>query len=285
MNSLIRKSGYGLLAGLALLGISCTQNDDGKLITSSAPASAAPTPQSATPKPVASVALADGHAIEFYDFGPGVLVSESGKAGTPAVFTKENNPADLLQSAATPGDRLALIWKKAAPSAPVPQALLDIQARWLKNPPAPSSAGQALPISHEASGMPFGQTPVQSQALAKTESPVGCNNGCCDYQWLSTFSECSANYDYRWFLYNYGWSYANSSSISVYDGMVCAANGYSQFNVHISDGHGGNWSVPPATYRTYWWVSGIFEFNQSMTSSVNSSSNSHLHTYCGGVFH
>jgi|GEM_PF-6720274 len=267
---------------IALLAISCTQSDT---------ASPTGTPQTSlnneaaltsTPKPVASIDLKEGHAVEFYDFGEDVLISESGKAGSSHYFNAENQPSTLIKNGVAPEEVLTQVWKSVSPSTAVPRALLDIQARWKSAPPRTNTL-KPLEISHEASGSPMGQSVESPQALEKAAAPVGCNNGCCDFQWLSGFSQCGSGFDYHWFLYNYGWSYANSGSVDYYSGMACSAVGTSTYKVTMGDGSGGTWSVPQATYRTFWWSSGFWGINKSLSSSVNSSGNQHLHTYCGGI--
>jgi hypothetical protein len=282
MKKSIRLLGSSIGAALALFTISCTQSD---LANSSDPAQSAiknQASQNSTPTPIAKIDLKDDHAVEFYDFGEDVLISESGKAGTAHSLNAGNQPSALIKSGVAVHEVLSRVWSSVSPGTPVPQSLLDIQARWKAAPPQARPA-QPLEFSHNASGLPFGQSLDRPQPLAKAAAPVGCNNGCCDFQWLSTLSQCSGNYDYDWFLYNYGYSYANSGDVDYYTGMVCSAVGTSTYKVSISSGAGGTWSVPQATYRTYWWSAGVW--NKSMTSSVNSSGNQHLHTYCGGVNH
>jgi hypothetical protein len=96
---------------------------------------------------------------------------------------------------------------------------------------------------------------------------------------LATFDECKRSLDYGWFLYNYGYTYANVDDVHVFEGMVCAASGNSQWKVRMGDGKGGTWTVIPAHYKTWWWVWGWFD--EDLRSSVNSATSQALHTYCG----
>lgn len=282
MRKSIRLLGYSIGAAAALFTVSCTQSDPASPSDPIQPSIQNQVSQNSTPKPIAKIDFKDDHAIEFYDFGEDVLISESGKAGTPHYLNAENQPAALIKSGVAPHDVLARIWSSVSPGSAVPQPLLDIQARWKAAPPKGNSI-KSLEFTQNAAGLPLRQSLGRSQPLAKAAAPVGCNNGCCDYQWLSTFSQCSNSYDYDWFLYNYGYSYANSGDVDYYTGMVCSAAGTSTYKVSISSGAGGTWSVPEGYYKTYWWSAGTW--NKSMTSSVNSSGNQHLHTYCGGVNH
>jgi hypothetical protein len=284
MNSVIRNIGFGLIAGLALLTVSCTRSDEGEIDASRGNPSETWAQPSGAPKPVASVSLPNGNAVEFYDFGQDVMVSEVGQAGTPPVFTNANWPETFKKGDANRQNTLEEIWKIAAPSQPVPQALLDIQARWIKSTAVQPPATNIPKMSHEASGIPFGQTGNGPSSLPKTAAPSGCNNGCCDYQWLSsTFGECTAIGDYSWFLYNYGYSWANIYDVDWYSGIVCGAAGISQWNLHVSSGAGGSWPVPAGTYRTYRWTAGWF--NKDLTSNVNTSTAQALHTQCGVIWH
>jgi hypothetical protein len=284
MKNSIRLLGGSIGGALALFAVSCTQSDTANPSAPDQPAITAPAARNLGAKPIAAVDLKDGHAVEFYDFGEDVLISETGKAGTSHYFTADNQPSALIKNGVAPDQVLSQVWSAISPGSAVPKPLLDIQARWKAAPP-PTNAARTPDFSHEASGTPFGQSLEIPQPLAKAAAPVGCNNGCCDFQWLSTFSQCGSNFDYHWFLYNYGWSYANSGDVDYYSGMACSASGTSTFKVNMSDGTGGTWSVPQATYRTFYWSSGFWGFNRTLTSSVNTSSNQHLHTYCGGLNH
>jgi hypothetical protein len=60
----------------------------------------------------------------------------------------------------------------------------------------------------------FGDSPSTrpSASLPKAAAPVGCNNGCCDYQWLATLTDCKKYWDFNWFNYNYDLSKVNTST-------------------------------------------------------------------------
>jgi hypothetical protein len=233
----------------------------------------------ATPVPVADLTMPNGNKVEFYDFGHGVLVSETGQAGTTPVLDKGDAAAALEKSA--PGsDKLADLWKSLAPNQSEPASLKAIRQRWA-NQPAKPAPGSRPALKPEVSGVPMGPALSSSIPLGKVAAPVGCNNGCCDQSWLQTLSYCKLHYDYSWFLYNYGYSYMNANGIDNYKGLVCSASGTSTYKVNVSDGSGGTWNVSQATYRTFSWVAGIWD--RDVKSSVNTSANQHLHTYCGTV--
>jgi len=213
------------------------------------------------PTPVASLKLTGGQVIEFYDFGTAALVTETAAAYVSPVLNSESLPADQLVGT----------WARLAPTTPVPPALEDLQHR-LTRLPADLDAPKVAPL------LDTGGAKLGNFGSAIRSAPVGCNNGCCDFNWLATLSECKGGFSYNWFLYNYGWTYANGSNVGLYQGLVCSAIGTSTYSVQLP-GAGGVWSVPQATYRWFHWSGS----RGSMSSTVNSSSNSHLHTYCGGI--
>jgi hypothetical protein len=225
------------------------------------------------PVPVASLTLTAGHVIEFYDFGGAALIVESGAAYTsPALNSAGKMPADQLSS----------IWTRLAPETPVPTALAALQQRLTSLPADP--AAQKLAPASEVDGAPM----VGSRTVLPA-APVGCNNGCCDEEWLYTLSQCyQANWHYYWFLVNYGWTFATSTYDVEVGGLVCSAQGTSTFSMNVG-GSGGTWSVPEATYRWYHWTAGTDFWGgpipKDMSSSVNSETNQHLHTYCGHLNH
>jgi hypothetical protein len=246
---------------------------DGAEVTPAASTDEVTAPSAAPGKtPVASLQLSNGHVVEFYDFERGAIISETGAVGTPPSFNRRGPIR---------GNELRDIWVSLAPGEPVPKALTDLQEKLGKTPqnpqpapdPRPASGGEVLP--EKPAAVPDGTLAV----------PTGCNNGCCDWDWLSTFWQCQNPFDYNWFQFNYGWSWTESDDVFAFAGMACSAEGTSTYSVLVSGG-GGTWSVPQQTYRTSSWVAPwwpIFGFQtERLRSRVNSSSNQHLHTHCGG---
>lgn len=269
----------GALAGLAVMMFAACSTEDAREPAPLQPQMESRSNPSLTPKPVADITMPNGNKVEFYDFGHGVLVSETGVAGTTPAMDNGDAAAALEKNIAG-SEKLAAVWRSVAPNEAVPASLQAIQKRWA-NQPAHTLSTSKPTITPEFSGIPMGPALGASIPLGKTAAPVGCNNGCCDEAWLKTLSYCKLHYDYSWFLYNYGYSYMNASGIDNYKGLVCSAAGTSTYKVNVSDGHGGTWNVAQATYRTFSWVAGIWDRN--VTSSVNTSGNQHLHTYCGTV--
>lgn len=269
-----------LFAGVALLAMACSNEEEGLSDSPRVPAVETAIPDAA-PKPVASADLPNGNTLEFFDFKSGALVVESGKAGVVAHLGKEPESEALAKASADPGEKLAAIWKSAAPDRAVPKALLDMQERW-KHPPAGVSLSREIPSGPGAAGIRFEVPDAPSAPLGKKATPVGCNNGCCDAEWLATFGQCQGgDWPISWFLFNYGYTWANYSDADYVNGMVCAANGNSSWKMKVGSS-GGTWTVTPAHYKAWKWVSGWFD--EDMKSSVNSSTSQALHTYCGVLY-
>jgi len=225
--------------------------------------------------------VGDDAVIEFYEPKPGaLLVSVAGLAGGLVPDTL-GSPEDIFEQyaperAMAPGLRAALDRIEGVPDNESSELGMPLEAA--------EETEQAAPV---AGGAPWHQG--AGPARMRTAAPQGCNNGCCDAQWLSTFHQCQTRGSYSWFLYNYTWSSANNTNVEWYEGLVCSASGTSTYSVSISGGGGGVWSVPQATYRTYWWLAGTTcnpfcgPAKKNFTTSVNSSAAPRLHTYCGWV--
>jgi hypothetical protein len=254
---------------------------------------AAPAPRA--PKPIASAVAPNGNVVEFYDGGDGVLVSETGAARSNPVFDPQGKSAD----------RLSEVWRSVAPKDPFPQALAQLEKRMnairklgierSKSSghkdalPPPPVFFKSKPESEPVGGRLMSESSTPKSGTVTTNALQGCDNGCCDREWLSTFDQCQvAGADRNWFLFNYGATWANYNDITFYSGLVCSATGTSRYNVNIG-GTNWSWDVPQATYRTFWWGAAYNFFlcfglcGENMTSTVNTSSAQHLHTYCGWI--
>ena len=217
------------------------------------------------PEPTVAFAVDSETNVELYDFPAGVMVMETGKAGRANTILLQYR--ELVKS-----KRFVDLFKTLRPDAVVPEELIALEAK----------AKTALPskVIRQAGTLP--PPPAGNQILEGN----ACGNVCCDYTWLNA-NICSglSGDSYDWFLFDYGWSYVNASSDTLYSGAACAGIGTSLFTVSVGDGSGGTWSVPAGYYRTYWWLAGCYFLDcpdtQSVYTSVNSSGNQHLHTYCG----
>jgi hypothetical protein len=216
-----------------------------------------------------TIALENGNVLEFYDLGRVALVSEYGKAYTAPAFQPDiEKPQKLTE-----------IWNKFSRGAPPPDKLLALEARLAEQSNTEPAAEPKSNFRPET-----GASGVELFASGPQRVQVGCNNGCCDYDWLyNTFTQCSVG---DWFLYNYGHTWADFNNIYNLYSMVCSAEGTSTWYVHIQGSTPKTWSIAQGYYRTYSWSAtfGFFGFNKKdFDSDVNSSSNMHLHTYCGDV--
>jgi hypothetical protein len=230
-----------------------------------------------TPAPLAKIDFVGGQAVEFYEIGGNAVVSETGAAGQSTVL---GGMPELR------ANRLVDLWRQLAPERAAPASLVDLQARLL----TAKAADVARPVRIEKSVVPaYGGVELAEIAPPLDDTgetlaaPVGCNNGCCDYDWLKTFAACQSA-DYSWFLYNYGWSYGNVSDAVLFNGMACAAQGNSTYKVSVEGGKGGTWTVLEAHYRTYWVLAPVCCNDPDIKTSVNSSTNQHLHTHCGQTY-
>ena len=269
-----RSTIHPLSSGLIALSLLCLACDREEVPSPAAPSSA--TPSNGKQKqlvPVLSQALGNGNVLEFFDLGDAALVSESGKAGgtTPADHGENHNVDQLLN-----------VWQTALPGRPIPQILHDLQERLIKH----SGFSQAVPdlkITKDfVGGEPFTPAsggPGPGAPLAK-QSPI-CNNGCCDFNWVSRVPQCTDYNYFHWFLFNYGWSIINRNYLLFAWTYVCSSIGTSYYTLDFM-GKGGILPVPEGGYRTF-EIYADWPRRYNMTSSVNSESNQHMHTYCGKV--
>lgn len=209
---------------------------------------------SSTPTPVATLKLTTGHVVEFYDVGGGALIVETGAAYTPLAVSS----ADPISAG-----RLSGLWSRLAPGTPVPPALTDLDHRQMISP------GPAVPQIVPSSNAGRGR--VAATGTARPTVLEGCNNGCCDRDWLSTFAECQgANWSEHWFNVNVIFGEAFYPGVVNFQGLICAAVGTSTFSVSIG-GSGGTWDVPEATYRWYHWTAGTDFFGDPLARTLSSS--------------
>ena len=249
----------------------------------------------APPPPIASIRLQNGNVVEFYDFGSGVLMSELGKAYTPPAT--ERIPREKRRN-------LVEIWEHLAPSAPVPASLVAAQARSERTAPNSTEMIAAAPqvqlVQSGPSADPIPQAGAEhvgstdgGEADGQGDSPGSCGNGCCDATWLhSNFAACHEG-EWNWFLFDYGWSWADTGS-DVYLGafMACAATGMSHYKIHIYNEGWWSWWLPQQYYQTFQWLADSYFCipeiscfdDQRITAEVNIDYYYNRHTQCGGVF-
>jgi hypothetical protein len=261
--------------GLAPVAAGCGSGDyapDPAPTASTVPEAAQP---ESHPDPVVSIDVGGGKTVELYDFGEGrVLVMETGKAGGELVLPRYG---DLIHSG-----RLVDIVKSLRPDLEVPASVIDLQAR--SDAAMVESVAQPKPRFTVKGPVPAGTSTNNGGSVIVPETT--CGNYCCDYDWLQNtmcydYGCSGGGCTYSWFNYDYGWSVINSTEVAIWQGAACSASGTSTFFVSVSDGSGGTWSVGQGYYRYYSWIWGS-DF-ENFATGVNSQSNEHLHTYCGGV--
>ena len=241
------------------------------------------------PAPVASLHLSNGNDVHFYDFGVGALVTETGQAYTTPALDETDIPASELVN----------VWNRLAPQEPAPKALIALRDR-LTEASVGDGASQppvSLKVDHGTAADQSGSA-TEGATADENASPRpikgalriqrGCSNGCCDQEWLSTLSTCFyTGWDYRWSLYNGGYSWANTNNIWHMRGLVCSASGTSSWVIGVG-GKAYGIQVAEATYYNWSWTASSSIWcagycASDMTSTVNSASNQHLHAYCGMV--
>lgn len=231
------------------------------------------------PPPAATIATQNGTTVEVYNFHSAVLVLERGEA-----YTTPTMPAI---ADAVKANRLDRVYAILRPNTPVPAELLAVQEEVAQNSAtAVSEAVDAKIVTQPDAGATapsWGGGKIGATKGAVTAATlIGCSNGCCDPDWtLNTLCSYISQGDYSWYGFDYGYTWANGGGIDLFKGTACSAVGTSTFQVHISDGSGGTWSVAEAHYLTWGWGGSFFA--RSYASTVNSQANEHLHTYCGEV--
>lgn len=266
--------------GLLSLVAACTNQRASTLDDSALPVigvddvapSASAVADTTPPRPVASLDLANGNVLEFYELERGALVSEVGDASTTPLFdAKRMDARDLVT-----------VWQRLGGRTPVPPALTAMQQR-LTTPNASHARTETKNVSSESVAR------AESGSQPRVAAAGSCGNGCCNSVWLTNNICNFGATDASWFLLDYGWSAIGYDDIWHYGGAACAAVGTSTFSVTVAGKSGGTWSVPQGTYRAMGWLAAYDVFfclglcGEDMRSFVNSPVATHDHTYCGAV--
>lgn len=258
-------------AGLLLGGLAFLPACSGPVeaVEASPPADPLPLgvePISEHPDPVVTMSFDDDKRVELYEIEGAVLIMEIGKAEGSSVSRRMPEAFALLKA-----NHYVEAFAAMQPGRPVPQALLDLQARHPEIEAAPREkkavAGTQDPVATRLGG---GNEPISIEST--------CSNNCCNWDWLVN-NICGSGAPISWFYYDYGWSWENVSTVTYLDAIACAISGTSQFTLNMTDGSGGSWSVEPGWYADWHW--GGTPTPWSMSSTVNSRTNQHAHTYCG----
>ena len=248
---------------------------------------------------VASLTLANGNTVTFYEAASFAMVTEKGKPPTPPSVKNADSAKDTTNGRT----RLVSIWKELAPARPVPSALVALDERIALrervNGARPIQDVEQVKNEMETS-LPLPQAVADSTTAGElTAQPAGnaawCNTGCCDRDWLyNSFNTCRRNgsgdpwfpnwYNHA-FNVEYGWSALQQPKYWVAHayGMTCAAVGTSVFYGRWMDDGAFDISVPEGWYYTMH----VYGFNGTsdlswMNFGANSQANQHVHSFCAG---
>jgi hypothetical protein len=267
---------------MGLLGIlpACVSGEPTPAPTNTTPDQTTPVEASPLPQPLAQVKQDNGNTISFYDLNGTSLITGEGPAGNPPAF-----PPDMPKGNANVLDA----WNKVSGGRTAPQALVDFQNRLAATPARPADV-QVTKTAPNATmgGLSAANGPLNTPA-GTLAAPTGCNNGCCDATWLSTFTECQKWLNANWFLFNYTYSYDDATDVNFVDAMVCSAIGTSTWSFTVSETNDGAEEFTAQVLEAHFletnWSRGNWpwDYPGAMFSNVNSASNQHLHTQCGVV--
>lgn len=237
------------------------------------------------PPAIASIAVGEDSTVEFYDYGDRALTIERGVAGgAPPVLR------GALEDLAREPGRLVDLFTALRPDLPVPDKLRELDQRLQSaQPPSPSANPPQMP-SIEGGFDPQPEGPMPQPLSAgpgvTPQSPQGCNNGCCDPDWLPTICENGGqngwdinqpHWIWNWYVWNWGYGTAISGDpIHQWGGTVCSASGTSTWSASTH----ADWLIEQAHFIRYNWTCN-FACTSTAHSQVNSSSNQHLHMHCG----
>lgn len=224
---------------------------------------------------VASRIMPNGNVVKIYDYAHGAMVMETGTAYSPPSYKPLKGEPRSLDK----------VWAAIAPGEAIPEALAGLQARinterdistW-PGASEPSKAAITRQINSDGGG------PILN-------SPVGCNNGCCDFEWMvSEFWMCDEDYDVDWMNFNDTWESRNVNDAWLYDGFVCSAAGTTRYEWSLGDESSGLVDVHEANYFYHWWIGDPSPwpwdswYDEDLWAFTAEPFDPHLHTWCGGV--
>lgn len=215
----------------------------------------------------ASLTLANGHVLEFYDLGTTAAVSERGQAlSSPLYSAGDGDSEDLVG-----------VWNKFAQGRPAPAALVSLQDRLEHYEGASSFDGSAAP----------GDIEQPTPGVASTNKSQ-CNNGCCNRDWLlQTFPLCRTD-PRQWHTFDEQSPTKNGKNVFQMIGFVCAASA-ATWDITV-DGKLTRFNMPTAQFRTFdivkVKVSPWYDTKPFVTHTVNTvvrTVNPGTATYCGFI--
>jgi hypothetical protein len=235
---------------------------------------------------VASLTLANGNTVAFYDAQSFGLTIERGKPPTPPSLKN----TEAVKNATN-----------GRPS-PVPSALVGLEERVAlrerTNAARPTQDVEQLKNEMETSA-PVGRAAVDSTRADELSAQPSagndwCDTGCCDRDWLyDSFAECRRNgspdpWFPNWYQHafnvTYGWSLLQQPKYWIAEayGMTCGAVGTSVFSGRWQDDGAFDLQVPEGT----WQSAHVYGFEAGEASWMNfwanDQANQHVHSFCAG---
>jgi hypothetical protein len=270
---------------VAVLLMGCLGCADGETFSEQEPGDGQVTPPVAEQDPLngiapiaASKVMPSGNVVTIYDFQGGALVTETGEAYNGPSFTPVRGEVRSL----------AKLWAAIAPNEPIPIALSDLQRRIdaasENQTPPPKEVTEGVAEARAKQKLPM-------PPLTKPLSPQGCNNGCCDYDWMyNSFWMCNEDYDVDWMNFNGQYGSKNVNDAWIYDMFVCSAAGTTRYEFSLGDAASALVDIRQRHYYLDWWIAptswspfGGCCVDEDLWAFVNEPFEPHLHTWCGGV--
>jgi hypothetical protein len=203
-------SRIALSTGLALLA-ACAADAGEDAASEAAGSEAAPTVKETGL--VASLALENGNALEFYDVGTTAIIAERGEAYATPLYKPAEDHAESVTA----------VWNRLARGRAAPPELLALEER-LKT--YTGAAHFEADPGTPAYDPPLEEEEVEAKAPAGTRfDKSNCGNGCCNRDWiLHDFALCRSGSN-KWFIFDEPGPSKNGSSVMQMQGFVCAASG------------------------------------------------------------
>lgn len=246
---------------------------------------------------VASLELASGNVVEFYDYGRGVLITE----------LRDPEGQFSYQPNGEGADQLTAIWSRLAPEVEVPASLSALQQRLNdrtrhvpdRTPTTVAARTAAerfeVEVSTATSAVEPREVGASIQSLTAGHG-ANCHNGCCNQDWvLSNIDLChETSGEDTWFVFDEPRPQHRNDDVFEFHAAVCAVDD-STWDVTIGDTTTPI-DVPGTKVRQADWIADTIDLDLIGTntwddfpvSSIVRTSEIDGHigtaTYCGSVF-
>jgi hypothetical protein len=293
-------------SALASMLVACGSSDanpspETKSTSSTAQASASSATESATvnvelasdvkpenhPPPVVTISVGpNGQRVEFYDFNDMALVMERGLASGHPVLPTVFRAVDPDNTHAPA--RLVDLFHALRPDLPVPDALITLRDK-LAAAPRPDRATTARLLAERAAAHEAQEAQETGGAQPETSGihpEAVCSNNCCNQAWTQANICGPGPSTAHWNYFDYLWDGETGSNFgNEVDDIVCGAVGTSSWYFEYCS-NGCAEATYNVTQQEYLIRAGIanWPFDVGFNTYVNSSTNPHLHTHCGGAW-